>query len=363
MTRVLLLAEQLRREVPGGIGTYVRGLVQGLRDLDDPDVEVTLFASRPPAAGLDELAQLGFPLRTSRLSNPLLNRAWDSGLLAAPKGFDVVHATSLAHPRSGAALGVTVHDVAWREVPETFPRRGRRWHESALRRAMARAQLVVVPSHRTAAAVAGAVGGRDDRVRVVPEGCDHLPPPDWASAETLLHRLGVVGPFVLSVSTLEPRKNLRRLVSAYRQARARLPERWPLVVVGPSGWGESLAPEPTVLLAGPVEPATLNALYSHAQARCLVYVPVVEGFGLPPVEAMAAGLPVVASPLPSTAKSEATIEVDPSDTRAITAAIVTAASNDERRAQLISAGHRHAARLTWVEAARSHVELWREVAG
>src|SRR5439155_14505905 len=107
--RVLVVAEQLRRAVPGGIGTYVRGLLQGLRQLED-GAEATLWASRGPRRGSDPLAAEG-PLAISRLPGPLLTRAWDHGRAGCPPGFDVLHATSLAVPPGrGTPASVMVHD-------------------------------------------------------------------------------------------------------------------------------------------------------------------------------------------------------------------------------------------------------------
>ena len=272
---------------------------------------------------------------------------------------DVIHATSLATPPPRRTpMTVMVHDLAFREVPEAFPPSARRWHEAAFRRALRRAAALATPSERSAAAVIDA-GAPADRVVVIPEGCDHLPVGDSDGAARLLQTLGVSTPYVLSVSTLEPRKNLGRLVEAYQMARDGLPEPWPLVVVGPQGWGPAFLPTPGVKLAGVVSDAVLAALY--AGARCLVYVPLVEGWGLPPVEAMAACTPVVASPMPST--GGAALEVDPTDTDAIAAAIAAAAGDDRQRSELVTAGLLRAGELTWEGSARRHVELWREVAG
>lgn len=355
--RVLLLVEQLRRKAAGGIGTYVMGLIQGLTELPDegrPDIE--LFASRPREKP-DRLATLGFPLRSSLLPGPMLTRAWDRGLLRAPGRFDVVHALSIATAEPGAAALVsTVHDLLWRHVPDTYPARGRAWHEAALRRALARSRRFVVPSDVVAADLVEA-GASPDRVTVVPMGCDHLPAPDPVAVDALLSRLGVTGPFLLSVGTMEPRKNLVRLALAYERMRTLLPEPWPLVVVGPSGWGEQLHQHQGVILAGMVTPSELAGLY--ARARLLAYVPLMEGFGLPPVEAMLAGAPVVASGVPST--GTAAYQVDPNDTDSIAEGLLVVATDEAVRHRLQSAGRSHAAGLSWSSIAQRHVAIWEEV--
>jgi glycosyltransferase involved in cell wall biosynthesis len=333
--RVLVTAEQLDRPVPGGIATYIRALEAGLAALPDgPDVA---------------------RWRPTRVPASVVTRAWGIGLLrprVTPPP-DVVHATTLAMPPSRAPRSVFIHDVLWRDHPEAFPTRGRRWHERALRRVLRDADLLMAPSSETAASI-GEAARRE--VHVVEHGSDHLPPPDSAAAEALLAGIGVTGAFLLTVSTIEPRKNLARLVQAFRAARPLMPDpSWPLVVVGPTGWGPVLAPERGVLLAGPVQGAVLAGLY--AKARLLAYVPLAEGFGLPPVEAMAACTPVVASPLPGA--GNAALEVDPLDVDAIADGLVRVASDDALRSRLVTAGLLRAGELTWAASARRHVDLWR----
>ena len=359
MTKLLLVAEQLRRPAPGGIGTYVRGLVLGMQRLaEDERPEATVFASKGPDP--DPLAELGLPLVTESLTTRFLVAAWDKRLKPAPDhGYDVVHATSLAFPPTRAPLSLMIHDLSWRDVPDAFPRRGRKWHEAAFNRALATADRIVVPSRPIADQVLAA-GGNAGRVEVIEHGADHLPPADNAAADAILERLGVIDGFILTVGTLEPRKNLPRLLEAYERARPELPEPWPLVVVGWEGWGDALGKKLPhgVVLAGGVEGAALAALYQRA--RCFVYVPVLEGFGLPPLEAMHHCTPVVASRIPST--GGAAIEVDAEDVSAIARAIVKTASDDRVRSELVTAGLLRAQELTWETTARRHAELWTSMA-
>jgi glycosyltransferase involved in cell wall biosynthesis len=416
---VTVLVEQLRRAVPGGIGTYVLGLIKGLIEVDPAErPELTLLAARA-SRHPDPLAELGLPLQVSylpsRLFAPALSGTWPKGASLAtrsrpggPSGpgsvkrgrlprDEVLHATSLlAPPPMGHRLTVTVHDLAWRSFPECFPAHGRRWHEASLRRALRHATRIVVPSSSVSAELVNSPEGVDPSlVVIVPEGSDHLPAPDFDGAQRVLAEIGVSSSYLVSVSTLEPRKNLRRLLSAFGLAQGALPERWPLVVVGPRGWGPGLDPASLraafstagsstgdqisrqVRFTGAVTPGVLAALY--ARARCLAYIPVGEGFGLPPLEAMRAGTPVVTSAVPSVIEAASgqrgersgssgvvadppALVVDPTDVDAIAAALVVAASDEQRRGDLVAAGRSWSAGFTWHDTARRHIALWEQIA-
>jgi glycosyltransferase involved in cell wall biosynthesis len=379
--RVLMAVEQLRRTVPGGIGAYARGLLAGMAQCaaDGDEVDATLLASRRPGRpgggsgrAPDPLAQFGRPLRLSILPGPLLTRAWDHGLVRAPAGFDVVHSISTAFPplgRAGRARSVfTVHDVAWRRHPAATTARGVTWHEDALRRARDSDAALVVTSKMVAADLLGDGVGAD-RITIVHGGSDHLAPEDTGQTDALLHRLGVPGEFLLTVSTLEPRKNVDRLLRAYALARAALPEPWPLLIVGPTGWGPLLTSsrdQEGVVFTGAVTDAALSGLYRRA--RAFAYIPLTEGYGLPPLEAMRMGSPaVIANEVPSVIDIDEpgpapALIVDPLDVEGIAAALTTVLTDDAVRADLSRRGEAHARSRTWRTAAHQHIGLWRSLA-
>ena len=374
---MLVAVEQLRRRVPGGIGAYARGLLGGLSACarDGDPVDLTLLASRAPGRlfgrAADPLAVFGLPVTTSGLPGPLLTRAWDHGLRHAPEGYDIVHSVSLAAPAlrrtSRSRLVVTVHDVAWRRHPEATTVRGRRWHESALLRAGGSGARIVVPSRLVAADVT-ASGVDAARISIVPGGADHLPDPDPVATDALLARVGVRGEFLLTVGTLEPRKNLDRLVRAFQRVRPSLPGPWRLVIVGPVGWG----PEPStrhdtdgVVFTDSVPAPVLSELYRRA--RAFAYVPLTEGYGLPPLEAMRVGTPtLVAAEVPSVhdlgqVGPAAARIVDPVDIDDIASGLIAVLTDDAVRADLGARGAAYARTRTWGAAARAHLELWRSL--
>jgi glycosyltransferase involved in cell wall biosynthesis len=353
--RVGVVAEQLFGPVPGGIGRYVGALV---RHLDGEAAAgggaVRWLVARHPAG---KIAAAGLPLeRTLALAWPgrLATRAWVE--LRRPRlpaavtaDLDLVHATSAAIPPAGGRpLVATVHDVAFRHFPDAYPTSGRHFHERATRIAVAEAARVLVPSAATARDLADLYGLEPQRVTVTPLGVDPPSDPEPEPARRLLRRLGVRGPFLLAVGTLEPRKNLPRLVAAFAEAAADLPDHH-LVVVGPAGWGKSLTGRPParVVLAGGVEYGVLQGLYAAADG--LAYPSLYEGFGLPVLEAMARGLPVLTSDrssLPEVAGGAALL-VDPTDVPAIAKGLIELLSNHALRERLAADGRRRAAAFTW----------------
>ena len=230
----------------------------------------------------------------------------------------------------------------------------------------------MVPSDTVAEELIAA-GAVDERIFVIPLGCDHLPPPDMDAARAVLGEHGVSGEYWLSVGTLEPRKNLGRLFEAYRVAHQELAATRPLVVVGPKGWGAgekgAHAIPKGVTSTGPVSAPTLAGLYQGA--RAFVYVPLSEGYGLPPLEAMAHGIPVLTSTtVPSVVPRGTEFDegapdiaqrVDPLDVEDIAQGLVAVDTDERLRNRLIDDGRRLAAQRTWARTAAAHVAMWEEI--
>ncbi len=352
MRTVALGIEQLRQPIPGGIGTYVRGLVSGLEQTHDPELAFLRFASRGPQR--DPLAAGTFPLSTTSFHHRVQVALWSRGIGGAPRGSDVVHLCSLAGPmKTTLPMTAMVHDVSWRKFPELTTARGRRWHEHQLATLLATTATLIVPSQRVRSdLLAGGVGAC--RICVIGEGADHLPEPNGQAARDLLTHHGVDGPFVLCVATLEPRKNLDRLVAAHQQA-SRRGLAVPLVIVGPRGWGMGLSEHNAVVIEGHVTPEVLAGLY--AEARALAYVPLEEGFGLPPLEAMWQGTPVLSSTAtPSTEQANGVIRVDPLSLDDIADGLLGIVEAAE---DLADAARNFARQHTWRGVAEQHEALWR----
>jgi glycosyltransferase involved in cell wall biosynthesis len=349
----LIVAEQLRRRVPGGIGTYIDGLLKGLADSGE---YVGLWASKR-VTPTEPLSKYNLPVYASRMPSKVMTRAWDRGWGGMPGGWDLVHATStLVPPKRKVPMTATVHDLAWREFPDAYPERGRHWHEASLHRTIKRCEALITPSRQTATALLDA-GVDNDRIKVIPLGVDHLPEPDRRGALKKLNKAGVFGDFLLAVGTLEPRKNLGTLVSAFNRARASLPDDMSLVLVGPQGWGDQLVPSQNVQIISSATMAEITALYDRCTA--FVSVPLVEGFGLPVLEAMSRGAAVVASSVPSA--GTAAYLVDPTNMPAIAEGITRVVNDDNLRQELQAKGRDHAAGYTWTKCAAMHVEIWDEL--
>ena len=338
---VVVVGTQLSAPVPGGTGRYTSELLR------------TLAATQPSHARFEV-----FPVASSRLPYRLLARLWDRGLPPRAPDAEVVHAPTLLFPpvRRESALVVTIHDVVPWTHPETLTPRGVAFHRRMAQRAARRADLVLTPTEAVAEQVRRLVSPTAP-VRAVP-------PPVWpldVPADAAAYRLavGVAEPYLLFVGTAEPRKGLDVLVAALREAGPRVPD---LVVVGPTGWGDIRVDDlaaragvaSRVRVLGRVDEATLAALYAAAAA---VAVPsLAEGFGLPVLEAMTLGVPVVTSDDPALLEvgAGASLVAPVGDVHTLAEQLAEAVAPGRREA-LAAAGRRRAQDFS---AARTGELLW-----
>jgi glycosyltransferase involved in cell wall biosynthesis len=241
----------------------------------------------------------------------------------------------------GIPLVVTVHDLAVLRHPETFNRWTRHYSRSCVPRVARAASRIIAVSEFTKRELVDLLATPPEKVTVIPNGVADLFSPDGSAAD---------GDYVLTVGTLEPRKNLQRVQEAARLAGAELR------VAGARGWGDV----ETAGWLGRVSDAELVRLYRGA--KCVVYASLYEGFGLPIVEAMACGAPVVTSRGGATEETArgAAVLVDPYDPAAIAAGIAEAV---ERRDELRRLGLERARAFSWDAAARATADVYREVAG
>jgi glycosyltransferase involved in cell wall biosynthesis len=268
---------------------------------------------------------------------------------------DVVHATAVAVPPAGdAPLVMTIHDLAFLADPSAFTRHGLRFFRRGTDLARRRADLVVVPSEATAAECRAA-GFEPDRIRVVPWGHDAEPatPEQVATARA---RHGLPERYVLFVGTVEPRKNLRRLAAAWR----RLGTDVPLVLAGPEGWGDAGVAGPGIVPIGFVAGGERDALY--AGAAVVAYPSIREGFGLPVLEAMAQGAPVLTSTGTATAEvaGDAAVLVDPLDEAAIAAGLARLLDDPSAAAELGRRGRERASTYSWARSADGYLAAYEE---
>jgi glycosyltransferase involved in cell wall biosynthesis len=370
VTSLAFMVDQLFFKAPGGMGTYVRELVPALSRAE-PSLEITLFHSRfetrPPDAWMKRYPEVEIPSSIRRLY-PSWALARRPSLPAQLDSSDIIHSPVPAAVPAVAPhqrLVVTVHDVAFLVHREMFPIQWRAMYRAGLFRAVRSADAIITVSRHTAEDLARHRRINRQRIHVVPLAASL--PHVGSDVEETLSRLKIPPSYVLFVGTLEPRKNLVRLVRAYRRVAARgAPHA--LVLAGPIGWGHqplmkelALEAPGEIILTGETSEADRDALYRGASV--FVYPSLYEGFGLPVLEAMARGAPCVvstSSSLPEVA-GEAALPIDPRSVAALTEAIERVINDRGLASRLSAAGKGRADRFSWEETARQTLEVYKSV--
>ncbi|MEM7339881.1 MAG: glycosyltransferase family 1 protein [Actinomycetota bacterium] len=359
--RVGVPFEPFWHPVPGGTGRAAREILLELAQLGSIHVEGVAGWHRPSERrAVDELG----PCTFLPMPRPVLYESWLR--VRRPRlehhlgPLDVVWANAMVVPPTRAPVVATVHDVHFLDEPELHSRRGRAFFPRVWEGVLDRATLIVCPSE-AAARDCMRHGAAPERTEVVPLGVSSpLSAPE--SAGFVRRRFNLPHRFALWVGTVEPRKNVGVLIEAIRQ----VPD-LPLVMVGPDGWGVDtramLAPLGDRLhRIGPVSDIQLSGLYRAASV--FVLPSLVEGFGLPVLEAMAHGTPVVTSADTATAEvaGDAARLVDARDPESVASAVRATFDDPGHTSDLVARGRRRAGQFRWADTAARYAALFERVA-
>lgn len=350
----------------GGIASYVRNLSTHLAEQLERGDELVLLMSRN---GRPDLPFVSGQAHQRRLYTPPHHR-WEQVFLpveVALARIDLLHSPDFVPLfRRRWRSVITVHDLAFLRFPDLLTPESAAYY-GQVERAVREADMIIAVSQRTKQDLIDLLGAQESRIRVVYEAPDPLfrPMPRLEAEALAARRFGLRAPFLLFVGTIEPRKNLNLLLEAFAYLDHQVVK---LAVAGPAGWlcegvfqrVRDLELSEAVIFLGPVTPGDLLYLYNSATA--LVHPARYEGFGLTVVEAMACGLPVVATAtgsLPEVA-GDAALLVPPDDPQKLAAALARVLKDDALRSELGQRGQSRSALFSWTEAARQTLAAYRE---
>lgn len=365
---VQITVEQAGRALAAALGPdLVRFVPQGYEAGSTGETPVPLTGSpHPTEAGVYRAPLSG--------RNRLARILWEQLCLPAAArrvGADLLHGPAYVLPLRWTGLSVlTVHDLLTLTHPQ-WCKRSNVWHFGlVLPRSLRRATRIVTPSAVVAEEVAAWPGVDAGKIRVVPWGLEErFRPAPEAEQAAVRERYGLTGPYLLTVGNLEPKKNHAGLLQIFGRMAEQVPHQ--LVIVGRQGWGDPRPwrraleelPAGRVKLLGYIPPEDLPALYGGTDLY--LQLSWYEGFGLPPLEAMACGAAAAVSnrgALPEVSGPGALV-VDPEDTAATVQALLALLKDADRRRALAERGQRHAAQFTWKRYTQQMLEVYREALG
>ncbi|WP_322489800.1 glycosyltransferase family 1 protein [Chloroflexus sp.] len=354
-----------------GVSHYIEQVLLHLAQIDRVN-HYTVYTTR----GLDQTA-LGLPanfvVKPSRLPtiNPRVRIPWEQGIapLILCGRADLYHGClNVAPLLSPVPTVITIHDLAFIRFPQTFRAYNRIYLDLATRLSARRASRILAVSEHTKREVVGLLGIPPERVIVTPNAArSHFRPPAPAAIEQLRAFHGLPERFVLYVGTLEPRKNLTTLLEAFALVSRSVPD-VPLLIGGGKGWMyepifarlEQLNLRDRVKFAGYLPEEELPLWY--AAATVFVFPSIYEGFGMPPLEAMSCGTPVITSNTSSLPEvvGDAGLMVAPTDTIGLAEAIRCVLVDVDLRAELRQRGLARARRFSWADTAAKTLAAYRE---
>jgi glycosyltransferase involved in cell wall biosynthesis len=354
-----------------GNETYAANLVEALAEVDREN-RYTIYVTKAEAEARFGGRWGNVSVRRTAPHTPLLRIPLTLSAELRRRPVDLLHVQYTAPPLAPCPVVATIHDLSFEHIPETFKRRSRVQLRLTVRATARRAAHVIAPSEYTRRDLVETYGLDPARVTAIPLAVAprFRPVGDAAELARVRERYGIAGEYVLAVGSIQPRKNLARLVRAYsalRRARGRsnLPQ---LVLVGKKAWlyGDTLTAieeeklGDSVVLTGYVSEGDLPALY--AGALLFAYPSFYEGFGLPPLEAMSCGVPVLTgnrTSLPEVV-GDAGLTVDPFDTGALADGLARLIDDDALRTRLRERGLQRARSFDWRDTARMTLQVYRK---
>jgi len=353
-----------------GVSFYTASLVENLARIDNENEYVLIGSSLRLRNVLNE-----FVVQIKKINNnfsskiiplppilaePLWNKFRFSSIEKFIGQIDVFHSSDWTQPSTKAAKVTTIHDFGFLKYPAVGHPKIVATMKRRLELVKKECDLIIAVSKATKKDTIDLLGIPSQKIRVVYEAApDEFKKTTAKEIKKVKNKFKIKGDFLLSVSTLEPRKNLQRIISAFRVLKKKN-KSLSLVMVGKVGWGESLSIEDGEILTGYISDHELSALYSGAS--CFLYPSLYEGFGQPILEAMNCGCPVVTaniSSMPEVA-GEAAVLVDPLSVKSIAEGIKKALKNREK---LIEKGFKQVKKFSWEKCARETLAVYEEAAG
>jgi len=357
----------------GGNESYATNLIEALAEIDDFN-KYTLYVTRREAVDRFSNRWPNFSVRSTLPHTPLIRIPLTLSSELRRNPVDVLHVQFTSPPFAPCPVVVSIHDLSFEHLPQTFKRRSRTQLRMTVRRSARQASHIVALSEYARQDIIDTYGVSPAKLSVIPLAApsNFFPVTDERELQRVKQTYGIHSDYILSVGSIQPRKNLSRLIAAYSRLRDTQPEgKLPqLVLAGKCAWLydetlrtiKQLEVSNSVVLTGYVPETDLPALYSGA--LCFVYPSYFEGFGLPPLEAMKCGTPVIAgnrTSLPEVV-GQAGVLVDPFDVDAIACAIVKVISDSTLRSDLRARGLERALLFDWRTTARQTLAVYQTAA-
>jgi glycosyltransferase involved in cell wall biosynthesis len=357
----------------GGNESYAVNLIEALSQIDSAN-DYTIYVTTNEARERFSDRWANFKVRSTLPHTPLIRIPLTLSAELRKHPVDVLHVQFTAPPFCPCPVVVSIHDLSFEHLPHTFKRRSRTQLRLTVRHSAQRAARILTLSEHTREDIVKTYRIKPDRVTAIPLAApDHFRSvTDYRELQRVRHNYGIDGEYILTVGSIQPRKNLARLFKAYASLRGDCsPDKLPkLVLVGKCAWLyddtmralDETGVRDAVILTGYVPETDLPALYSGA--LCFVYPSFFEGFGLPPLEAMKCGAPVVVGNTTSLPEvvGDAALAVDPFDVDAIAGAIKRLINDPALRKELSVKGQERASAFSWRETARQTLKVYEEVA-